>query len=372
MRDHAPASPTPPAGPAPAPAPAPPAAPSAQSSPLQRALAALANGQSLSEEQTSDAFGAVMRGEATPAQLGALLLGLRVKGETAVEVAGAARALRAAMIRVPADGPHLIDTCGTGGGAVSTFNISTAAAFVAAGAGARVAKHGNRSFTSQCGSADVLEALGVRIGLDATEAVRALQVAGITFLFAPNYHPAMKHAGLVRRELGVPSVMNLLGPLANPAGVRRQVVGVADRERAPLMAGALKRLDTEHALVVHGQVGMDEISPMGATEVWEVKAGAVSTWKLDPARYGLAVDDVAALRGGTPGDNAERVEGLLRDGTGDQAGMAAVVLNAAAAIYVAGLARTYDEGVGRAREALASGAARQALERLRATSAVPT
>ena len=340
----------------------------AQPAPLQRALVALANRQSLSEQEASDVFGIVMRGEATPAQLGGLLLALRVKGETAEEVAGAARALRAAMIRVPAAGAHLVDTCGTGGGAITTFNISTAAAFVAAGAGASVAKHGNRSFTSQCGSADVIEALGVRIALDATQAAHALQEACITFLFAPHFHPAMKHAAPVRRELGVPSVMNLLGPLANPAGVRRQVVGVADRERAPLMAEALARLGTEHALVVHGEVGMDEISPTGATAVWEVRGGVVTSWRLDPARYGLAIADVAALRGGKPGVNAERVEGLLRNGAGDAAGAAAVLLNAAAAIYVAGLARTYEDGIARARDALGSGSARRALERLRAAS----
>jgi len=340
----------------------------AQPAPLQRALVALANRQSLSEQEASDVFGIVMRGEATPAQLGGLLLALRVKGETAEEVAGAAQALRAAMIRVPAAGAHLVDTCGTGGGAITTFNISTAAAFVAAGAGASVAKHGNRSFTSQCGSADVIEALGVRIALDATQAAHALQEACITFLFAPHFHPAMKHAAPVRRELGVPSVMNLLGPLANPAGVRRQVVGVADRERAPLMAEALARLGTEHALVVHGEVGMDEISPTGATAVWEVRGGVVTSWRLDPARYGLAIADVAALRGGKPGVNAERVEGLLRNEPGDSAGAAAVLLNAAAAIYVAGLARTYDDGLARAREALGSGSARRALERLRAAS----
>src|SRR6266850_292480 len=199
-----------------------------------------------------------MRGEATPAQIAALLMGLRVKGETPDEVAGAARALREAMVRVDAAGPHLVDTCGTGGGAVGTFNISTAAAFVAAGAGATVAKHGNRSFTSTCGSADVLEALGVGIGLDAPGAARVLREAGIAFLFAPTFHPAMRHVGPVRRELGITSVMNLLGPLANPAGARRQVVGVADRERAPLMADALARLGAVHAMVVHGRVGMDE------------------------------------------------------------------------------------------------------------------
>src|SRR3989442_239004 len=241
--------------------------PSASASTLQQAIVALANRQSLGERQMADVFGAVMRGEATPVQIAALLMGLRVKGETAEEVAGAARALREAMVRVEAHGAHLVDTCGTGGGVVSTFNISTAAAFVAVGAGAVVAKHGNRSFTSRCGSADVLEALGVRISLDAAEAARVLREACVTFLYAPTFHPAMKHAGPVRRELAVASVMNLLGPLANPAGVRRQVVGVADADRAPLMAGALARLGAEHALVVHGRIGMDEIAPHGITDV---------------------------------------------------------------------------------------------------------
>src|SRR5213082_3489727 len=205
-------------------------------SPLLEAIAALAHRRSLTESQTTAVFTSVMRGEATPAQIAALLIGLRVKGETADEVAGAARALREAMVPVEAAGDHLVDTCGTGGGAVPTFNISTAAAFVAAGAGASVAKHGNRSFTSQCGSADVLEALGVRIALEAADAARVLREACLTFLFAPSFPRAMKHAGSVRRELAVGSVMNLLGPLANPAGVRRQVVGVAEPDRAPLVA----------------------------------------------------------------------------------------------------------------------------------------
>ncbi len=345
------------------------AAPPAPPSPLAPAIAALANRQSLSERQAADAFGAVMRGEATPAQIAALLVGLRVKGETPEEVAGAARALRDAMVRVEAHGAHLVDTCGTGGGTVSTFNISTAAAFVAAGAGASVAKHGNRSFTSKCGSADVLEALGVRIALDAADAARVLREACVTFLFAPNFHPAMRHAGPVRRELGIPSVMNLLGPLANPAGVRRQVVGVADRDRAPLVAGALARLGAEHALVVHGRVGMDEIAPHGITDVWEVRDGGVTTWELDPARHGLAIADAAPLAGGEPAANARRIEGLLTDGQRDEPGLAAVLLNAAAAIYVAGLVRSYADGVARARDALASGRGREALERLRRASA---
>lgn len=338
-------------------------------SPLLEAIAALANRRSLSETHAADVFGAVMRGEATAAQIAALLMGLRVKGETPEEVAGAARALRAVMVRVEARGDHLVDTCGTGGGSVSTFNISTAAAFVAAGAGARVAKHGNRSFTSKCGSADVLEALGVRIALDAAQAARVLSEACITFLFAPSFHPAMKHAGPIRRELAVPSIMNLLGPLANPAGVRRQVIGVADPDRAPLVAEALARLGAEHALVVHGRIGMDEISPQGITDVWEVRTGRVTTWELDPMRYDLALEDARALAGGEPAANAGRIERLLAGGRSDALGLAAVVLNGGAAVYAAGLASSYDEGVRRAREVLKSGAAHEALERLRRATA---
>lgn len=338
-------------------------------SPLHQAIACLANRQSLGEGLAAAAFSAVMRGEASPAQMGALLLGLRIKGETPDEVAGAARALRDAMVRVEADGAHLIDTCGTGGGAVPTFNISTAAAFVAAGAGAAVAKHGNRSFTSRCGSADVVEALGVPISLDAVQAARVLHEARVTFLFAPLFHPAMRYVAPVRRELGVPSVMNLLGPLANPAGVSRQVVGVADRDRAPLMAEALARLGAEHALVVHGRIGMDEISPQGLTDVWEVQSKSVRTWELDPASYGCDIADAGELRGGEPAANAARVERILTPGGKDSAGLAAVLLNAGAAIYVAGLAPSFEEGVGRAREVVGSGAARGSLERLRRASA---
>ena len=342
-------------------------APSSQTapSPLSRAIAALATRQSLSEQHATDVFAAVMRGEATPVQIAALLIGLRVKGETAEEIAGAARALRQAMVRVEAHGAHLVDTCGTGGGTVSTFNISTAAAFVAAGAGASVAKHGNRSFTSQCGSADVLEALGVRIALEAADAARVLREACLTFLFAPNFHPAMKYAGPVRRELAVASVMNLLGPLANPAGVRRQVVGVAEPDRAPLVAAALARLGTDHALVVHGRIGMDEIAPLGISDVWEVQAGEVTRWELDPEHYGLAVADVAPLAGAAPAANAARIEGLLDDGRHDVAGLAALLLNAGAAIYVAGIADSYADGVTRAREVVRAGKARAALDRLR-------
>ncbi len=338
-------------------------------SPLRRALTALANRQSLSEEQTAEVFGVVMNGEATPAQIGGLLMGLRAKGETADELAGAARALRQAMVRVTATQDHLVDTCGTGGGSVPTFNISTVAALVTAGAGAVVPKHGNRSFTSRCGSADVLEALGVRIVLDAQTASRVLNEARVVFLFAPNFHPAMKHVGVVRRELGTPTLMNLVGPLANPAGVRRQVVGVADPDRAAIVADALARLGAEHALVVHGRIGMDEISPHGITDVWEVKDGAVRSWEIDPARFRLGINDVGDLQGGEPAANAERLERILGNGSADPSGLAAVLLNAGAAIYVAGIAGSLAEGIGRAREVVASGAARAALDRLRKATA---
>lgn len=337
-------------------------------SPLPRAIASLAQRQSLTEQLAADVFGVVMRGEATPAQAAALLMGLRVKGESSEELAGAARALRAAMIRVQSSGDHLVDTCGTGGGKVSTFNISTVAAFVAAGAGACVVKHGNRSFTSACGSADVLEALGVRIMLDAEGAARVLREARLTFLFAPNFHPAIRHVGAVRKELGVTTIMNLLGPLANPAGVQRQVIGVADPDRAPLVAEALARLGTDHAMVVHGRIGMDEVSPQGVTDVWEVRDRRVTAWQLDPGIYRLGIPDAATLRGGSPTENAARAERILANGGDDRDGLAAVLLNAGAAIYVAGLARSYAEGIGRAREVIGSGAARAALERLRTAS----
>src|SRR3989449_937624 len=257
------------------------------SAPLQEALAFLANRRSLSERLTAQVFGVVMRGEATPAQVAALLMGLRVKGETPDEGAGA----------------------------------------------------------------------GV------------LREACVTFLFAQNFHPAMKHVGPVRRELGVPSVMNLVGPLANPAGARRQVLGVADPERVALMAEALARLGAEHAMVVHGRIGMDEVSPLGMTDVWEVRDGRVTHWELDPAQYGYAIADAGALAGGEPAKNAARVEALLAGGGNDAAGRAAVMLNAGAAVYVAGLASTYVEGIKRAADAISRGLALRALERLRQASA---
>jgi anthranilate phosphoribosyltransferase len=332
---------------------------------VQVAIKRVAFGESLDAQLATEAFGIIMRGEATAAQIAALLIGLRVKGETADEVTGAARALRGAMVRLPvATTDDLVDTCGTGGGAVPTFNISTAAALLAAGAGVRIAKHGNRSFTTQCGSADVLEQLGVTLEAPVELAARALDEAGITFMFAPAMHPAMRHVGPVRRELGVPTVMNIVGPLANPAGAARQVVGVAERGRMPLLAGALAALGAAHAIVVHGEPGMDEISPIGPTHVAEVRDGAVTEWTIRPEDYGFSGFSPSELAGGGPAENARTITELLA-GRGRPAAKAAVVLNAAGALYVAPGSRSFADCVATATTALSNGAGAAALERMR-------
>jgi len=332
---------------------------------LALAIRRLAAGASLSTDETAEAFDVIMRGDATAAQVAAVLMALRVKGETAAEVAGGARALRHAMVRLPATDPDsLVDTCGTGGGTVPTFNISTAAALLAAGAGVRIAKHGNRSFTSRCGSADVLEALGVAIEVP-VEAMRlALERAGIVFMFAPLMHPAMRHVGPVRRELAIGTVMNVLGPLANPAGAGRQVVGVAEEHRLPLLAGALAALGSVHALVVHGEPGMDEISPLGCTRVVEVRGGTTREWVIDPRELGLRIASADELAGGSPEENARVILDVL-SGRGTQGARDAVLLNAAAAMYVAGRAASFEEALGGARRALEAGKGVEALERLR-------
>ena len=338
--------------------------PTPAEAPISHAIRRLAQGESLSVGETADAFGVVVRGEASAPLTAALLMALRVKGETAQEVAGAVRALRTAMVPLLVNADGLVDTCGTGGGAVSTLNVSTAAAFVVAGAGVRVAKHGNRSYTSRSGSADVLEALGVDIALAPDAAAGVLDRVGLVFLFAPTYHPAMRHVAPARRELGVPTIMNLLGPLLNPAGTRRQVVGVADRGRAPVVAGALAELGADHALVVHADVGMDEISPLGATRCWEVRGGGVREWVLDPATLDLAAGELLSLAGAEPAQNAERLEALFL-GRSDRAVRCAVLLNAAAALYVSGKGWSLAESATRAAESLDCGAAHQTLTELR-------
>jgi anthranilate phosphoribosyltransferase len=338
-------------------------------SPLQAAIVKLAHHSPITAQDAAEAFGVIMRGEATELQVAALLTGLRVRGESAEIVAGVVRALRDVMVHMPAESPdELVDTCGTGGGAVTTFNISTAAALLAAGAGVRIAKHGNRSFTSRCGSADVLEALGVKLDVPVATMAAALDSAGIVFMYAPLMHPAMRHVGPVRRELAIPTVMNVVGPLANPAGARRQVVGVADPQRVPILAGALLDLGTLHSLVVHGEPGLDEISPLGPTHVVEVRDGQTSEWTIDPGEFGYSGFAAEDLAGGDSADNARIITDVLtseRSNAGSAAGRAAVAMNAAAAIYVSGKAASYSDAVALAQEALESGAGIAALERLR-------
>jgi len=337
--------------------------------PVSRAISALAERADIPASLAMQAFAQVMAGEASPVQIAALLVALRVKGESAAELEGAVLALRAAMLRMEGGATrHLVDTCGTGGG-TSTFNISTAAALVAAGAGARVVKHGNRSFTSRSGSADVLEALGVDIQLDPARAARVLERCGMTFLFAPLYHPAMRHVGPVRRELGLSTIMNLLGPLANPAGATRQVVGVGAAARAPLLADTLALLGAERAFVVHAPAGLDEIAPpgLGPTDVWEVRRGTVERWSLDAARFALPAGAAPELAGGSPQDNARIVTEVVH-GRDRSVRRSAVVVNAAAALVAAEVAEGWEEAVARAGESIDSGAAATVLERLRRES----
>ncbi|HET6779425.1 MAG TPA: anthranilate phosphoribosyltransferase [Gemmatimonadales bacterium] len=339
---------------------------------LRNALQQIAQGTTLSRADAAAAFGVVMSGQATPAQAAALLMGMRARGETGDEVIGAAQALRRAMVRLETENSErLVDTCGTGGGRVGTVNISTAAAFIVAGAGVPVAKHGNRSYTSRSGSADVLEALGVNVSLEPSRAAQVLSATGIVFLFAPVYHPAMRHLAGVRKELGVPTIMNLLGPLVNPAGVTRQVVGVADESRGPLVAEALAGLGAHHALVLHANVGMDEICPSGCTTMWEVGEGSVRRWELNPASYGLECEDLEGLAGGEPHENALVIEQLLQ-GQGKQTIRCAALLNAAAALYVSGNGWSFERAVERSREALDSGAAARVLGRLQTAAPAVT
>jgi anthranilate phosphoribosyltransferase len=322
--------------------------------------------RALTAEEAGRAFDEIMEGRATPVQITALLIGIRMRGAAPEEVAGGVQALRRAMIPVPVrDMDEVVDTCGTGGGTLTTFNISTAAALVAAGAGVRVAKHGNRSFTSRCGSADLLESFGVPLDLTPEQEAAVLESAGIVFMFAPAHHPAMRHVGPVRRELGVPTIMNVLGPLTNPAGARRQVVGVADPALLPLVAGALRVLGHERALVVHGEPGMDELSPLGTTRVVELRDGEIRESVFDPqAELGWERFEAADLAGGGPEENARLVERVLK---GEAAGAprAAVVLNAAAALFVAGRVDSLAEGVLIADVAVSDGSGWDRLERLR-------
>jgi anthranilate phosphoribosyltransferase len=331
---------------------------------LPRLLERITRGEHLSASEAEGAFRRFMDGSASPALMAGILVALRSKGVMPHEVAGGVRALRAAMVPVPARDPgSLVDTAGTGGGSLTTFNVSTAAALVAAGAGVRVAKHGNRSFTSRSGSADVLEALGVRIDLDPARMAEVLEQVGFVFMFAPLLHPAMRHVGPVRKELGITTVMNLLGPLTNPAGARRQVLGVADPALLGLIVHALRELGHLRALVVHGEPGMDEVSPLGATRVAELVDGEVREYEVTPRSLGLAPCEADDLRGGSPEENAEVIRRVL-EGEERGAARAATLANAAAAIYVGGSVASLPEGVVRAMESLDSGAAARKLAAL--------
>jgi anthranilate phosphoribosyltransferase len=334
---------------------------------LTRLLEKVAEGEDLTAGEAQDVFRCFMTGAASEIQMAGLLVGLRAKGVRPAEVAGGVRALREAMVPVPASDPaSLVDTAGTGGGGVTTFNISTAAALVAAGAGVRLAKHGNRSFTSRSGSADVLEALGVRIDLTPERMGEILEAEGIVFMFAPLLHPAMRHVGPVRRGLGITTVMNILGPLTNPAGARRQVMGVADPRLLPLVVRALEELGQERALVVHGARGMDEISPTGPTHVAELSEDGIREYDVTPQELGLGEADLETLAGGSPDENAQVIRSVL---DGDEGGpRTATLLNAGAAIYVAGGAVTLEEAIVAAAASVDEGRARDALARLRAAS----
>lgn len=311
-------------------------------------------GQDLGRDGAAAVLDLVMAGEVDPVQTGAFLIALRAKGETAGELAGLASVVRARSEPVRTDRAPLVDTCGTGGGR-STFNVSTAAAFVVAGAGVAVAKHGNRSATSRSGSADVLEALGARIDLAPDAVARCIDRTGIGFMFAPAHHPAFGHIVPVRRALGVRTIFNLLGPLTNPAGVRRQVIGVSDPDYLERLGEALAVLGVDHALVVAARDGMDEISTAAPTDVVEVSPDGVRRWRLDPASFGIAVPAHAEIAGGEPAQNAAVISAVL-DGSGGAAADL-VALNAAAAIFVSGAVGSIEEGFEAARASLSSGRA---------------
>jgi len=327
---------------------------------LAEAIDRLLAGEDLGREGAAVALDVVMSGQADPAQTAGFLIALRAKGESSAELAGLAGVIRRRAVAVtPPDGPF-VDTCGTGGG-ISTFNISTAAAFVAAGAGVAVAKHGARSNTSSSGSADVLEALGARIDLSPEAVSECLHEVGFGFMFAPSHHPAFAHVVPVRRALGVRTVFNLIGPLANPAGARRQVIGVAQESDLRRIGDALAELGAERALVVRGRDGMDELSSAAVSDAVQVEDGAVKHIEVDPAALGIDAPPAWALAGATPADNAGVIRGVF-DGDLGPAGDV-VALNAGAALWVSGRAGTLADGVGMARESISSGAARDRLER---------
>jgi anthranilate phosphoribosyltransferase len=316
--------------------------------------------ENLSVDEAADAMGAIMSGNATQAQIGALLVGLTMKGERPAEIVGLARSMRAHALPLSRTFDDVFDTCGTGGDRSGTFNISSAAALVVAAAGLRVAKHGNRSVSSQCGSADVYEALGVNVTAPPPVVERSLETVGIAFFFAPTFHPSMRHAGPVRRELKVRTAFNLLGPLTNPAGSKRQLVGVPHSELTELIARSLLLLGSERAWVVHGADGIDEMSTTGHTKVSECRNGAVSTFYVHPADFGIPKAERKDLQGGDAAANAAILRDVLAGAKSPRRDV--VLLNAGASLFVGGKAASVRDGIEQAAHAIDSGAARRKLE----------
>jgi anthranilate phosphoribosyltransferase len=323
------------------------------------AIAKLVRCENLTEEEAARTFEVIISGDATPSQIAGFIIALRIKGETVDELTGFARTARSVATPIEIDGA-LLDTCGTGGDGLATFNISTLSAIVAAGSGVRVAKHGNRAASSMCGSADVLEQLGVKIDLSPEGVARCINEVGIGFLFAPIFHPSFRFAGVPRRELGVRTVFNILGPLCNPAGARYQALGVADGTLAGRMADVLQRLGVERAIVFHAGDGMDELSVSGPSFVIEID-GQRSEYQLDPAELGLRRAPVESMRGGGPEENARLAREVLDGAKGPRRDV--VLLNAAAALRAAGVAKDWKEGLGVAAESIDSGRAGEVLRR---------
>jgi anthranilate phosphoribosyltransferase len=329
---------------------------------IQQALGELLDARDLGRERAREVMGEIMSGEATPAQMGAFLVALRMKGETADEIAGCAEAMREHVLPVHPQRDDLVDTAGTGGDGASTINISTAAAIVAAAAGAGVAKHGNRAVSSASGSADVLEALGFELELPPERIAQSIDELGFGFMFAPSHHPAMRHAAPVRRELAARTVFNVLGPLTNPAGARAQVIGVYAQPLVRTIAEVLAQLGARRAFVVHGAFGIDELSPAGPNDVCEVVDGSVRQRTIDPQELGIERCDPDALRGGSPAENARAILDVFAGADGGRRD--AILLNAAGAIAAAGHADDLREGLELAREAVDSGAATARLDEL--------
>jgi anthranilate phosphoribosyltransferase len=324
-------------------------------------LARLASGGDLSREESRLAMGEIMAGSASAAQIAAFIVALRIKGETVDEMTGLVEAMRAAAVSVDVGVP-VVDVVGTGGDRLGTFNISTTAAFIAAGAGCTVAKHGNRSASSRCGSADVLEGLGMIIDLDPDQTVALIRETGFGFFFAPRYHPAMRHAGPVRKEMGIPTVFNFLGPLANPAGATRQAVGVSDRRMAERMIGVLEHLGSEYAFVVYGEDGLDEVTTTGPTYIYRLRGGEITHAEFTPEDFGVPRASIGDLLGGDVEENVAITRSVLAGSPGPKRDVA--VVNAAPAIVAAGLAAGFVEAVELAQEAIDSGRAAATLDRV--------